>query len=105
VLKGHTGSVTSVAVSADGARIVTGSADNTARVWELFPGGQALIDQAKAIAPRCLTPVLRQRFHLPDAPPHWCIEMKKWPYHTAQWKQWLADKRAGKNPPLPDAQN
>jgi hypothetical protein len=38
-LKGHSGPVTSVAVSADGARIVTGSWDNTARLWE--PGSGA----------------------------------------------------------------
>jgi tricorn protease-like protein len=80
VLKGHTGSVTSVAVSADGARIVTGSADNTARVWEVFPSGQALIDEAKALAPRCLTAAQRQLYHLVSAPPHWCETMQKWPY-------------------------
>jgi WD40 repeat protein len=34
VLKGHTKGVTSVAVTPDGARIVTGSNDNTARVWD-----------------------------------------------------------------------
>jgi hypothetical protein len=27
--------------------------------------------------------------------------MAKWPYDIVEWKQWLADKRAGKNPPLP----
>jgi hypothetical protein len=27
--------------------------------------------------------------------------MEKWPYNTTEWKQWLADKRAGKNPLLP----
>jgi len=26
--------------------------------------------------------------------------MEKWPYQTAAWKRWLADRRAGKNPPL-----
>jgi hypothetical protein len=26
--------------------------------------------------------------------------MEKWPYNTPKWKEWLADKRAGKNPPL-----
>jgi WD domain, G-beta repeat len=34
VLKGHTKGVTSVAISRDGTRIVTGSEDNTARVWD-----------------------------------------------------------------------
>ena len=79
-LKGHTGPVTSVAVTADGARIVTGSNDNTARVWVLFPAGQALVADAQRIAPRCLTPDERQRYHLSPAPPRWCATMKKWPY-------------------------
>jgi hypothetical protein len=30
--------------------------------------------------------------------------MEKWPYDTPAWKQWLDDKRAGKNPPLPAEQ-
>lgn len=34
VLNGHCGAVTSVAVTADGTRIVTGSWDTTARVWD-----------------------------------------------------------------------
>jgi hypothetical protein len=29
--------------------------------------------------------------------------MEKWPYNTPEWKQWLIDARAGKNPPLPSA--
>ena len=35
VLKGHTGGVTSAAVSADGVHVVTASDDQTARVWRL----------------------------------------------------------------------
>jgi len=34
ILKGHTGSLLSVALSPDGARIATGSDDKTARVWD-----------------------------------------------------------------------
>jgi hypothetical protein len=34
-------------------------------------------------------------------PPAWCIEMKKWPYQTQDWKGWLRFKRANANPPLP----
>ena len=33
-LRGHTGEVNSVAFSPDGKRIVTGSGDITAKVWE-----------------------------------------------------------------------
>jgi len=39
-LKGHTGKVTSVALSPDGKRIVTAGADGTVRVWDV-PAGTA----------------------------------------------------------------
>ncbi len=39
-LVGHMGEVTSVAFSPDGKRIVTGSADQTARVWDVETGQQ-----------------------------------------------------------------
>ena len=64
---------------------------------------QALVSAAKADIPRCLTLAQRKAFFLPPEPPAWCIEMEKWPYDTPEWKQWLADTRAGKNPPLPPA--
>ncbi len=35
---GHTGTVMSVVLSADGRRLVTGSADNTARLWDVRSG-------------------------------------------------------------------
>src|SRR5262249_33473964 len=37
-LKGHTGTVNSVAFSPDGQRIVTGSGDRTVRVWDVKTG-------------------------------------------------------------------
>jgi WD40 repeat protein/tRNA A-37 threonylcarbamoyl transferase component Bud32 len=42
-LKGHTSEVTSVALSADGARVVTGARDGTVRVWDATTG-QSLIE-------------------------------------------------------------
>ena len=40
-LKGHTGAVSSVAFSPDGTRIVTGSRDETAKVWDARTGTSA----------------------------------------------------------------
>jgi hypothetical protein len=77
--------------------------DNTARIWDAFPDTQALVSRAKADVPRCLTQDQRKSFLLPPEPPAWCIEAEKWPYTTPIWRRWLADVRAGKNPPLPAA--
>ena len=41
-LKGHTGAVTSVAFSPDGTRIVTGSNDSTAKMWDAKTGNEIL---------------------------------------------------------------
>ena len=59
------------------------------------------MSSAKVAIPRCLTLAQRKAFFLPPEPPAWCIEMEKWPYNTPEWKQWLADVRAGKHPQLP----
>jgi len=87
--------------SPDGARIVTASWDKTARLWQIFPNTQEFVSEAKEAAPRCLTVAQRRSFFLDPEPPAWCIEMEKWPYHTPAWKQWLADRRAGKQVELP----
>ena len=41
-LKGHTGSVWSASFSPDGSRIVTGSRDKTAKVWDAKTGAELL---------------------------------------------------------------
>ncbi len=41
-LKGHGSNVNSVAISADGKRIVTGSGDDTAKVWDATTGNELL---------------------------------------------------------------
>ena len=40
-LEGHTNIFTAVAFSPDGARVVTGSWDNTARLWDAATGNMA----------------------------------------------------------------
>lgn len=40
VLKGHEGSVYSVAISPDGSKIVSGSWDNTIRIWDINSGSE-----------------------------------------------------------------
>jgi WD40 repeat protein len=88
VLEGHQGSITSVAITPDGKHIVTGSADRTVRVWDAEPFPRdigKLIDNAKHMAQRCLTPEQRKRFYLDSTPPGWCETGAKWPYDAASY--------------------
>ena len=64
VLEGHRGAVLSVAFSPDGRRVVTGSDDNTARVWGT-PPVEELISLARAALTRCLTIAQREELGLP----------------------------------------
>src|SRR5262249_1034934 len=43
ILKGHSGAVTGVTMSLDGTRVVTGSEDDTARVWDANTGAELAI--------------------------------------------------------------
>jgi hypothetical protein len=91
-----------IAVNRDGNRIATVSG-GTAQLWAIFATPQSFVLHVKAVITRCLTTAQRKAFFLPPEPPLWCIEREKWPYRAPAWKQWLADTRAGKNPPLPSA--
>ena len=78
-LAGHT-TVTAVAFSPDGTRVLTGSEDNTARLWSVFKSPQDLINTVRTTVPRCLTPMQREAFHLGTPPPRWCYERNLWPF-------------------------
>jgi WD40 repeat protein len=67
----------------DGSRILTASADKTARLWEAFPEPQTLVDLVKREMPRCFTEEQRERLFLSPTPPRWCSAMHKWPYDGA----------------------
>jgi WD40 repeat protein len=60
----HEGPVYSAAFSPDGAKVVTASDDRTARIWRVFGSTQELIDYARSIVPRQLTPEQRKQFFL-----------------------------------------
>jgi dipeptidyl aminopeptidase/acylaminoacyl peptidase len=102
VLQGHTASVSAAVFSPDGARVLTTSDNGTARIWRVFLTTRALVDEAKQKVPRCLTQGQRERAFLEPEPLPWCIELGKWPYATAEWKEWLRYKRANASPLLPD---
>jgi hypothetical protein len=102
VLEGYEFGISSAAFSLDGREVVTVSDDMATQTWRLFATTQALVDEAKKQAPRCLSRKERSSAFLDPEPPVWCIEMEKWPYRAQDWKDWLQFKRAYANPPLPD---
>ena len=55
-LTGHTDAVSSVAFSPDGTRIVSGSADNTVRLWPAYP------DPASAMCAKLTTNMSHQQW-------------------------------------------
>jgi WD40 repeat protein len=69
VLAGDEGRVFSAAFRPDGTRVVTASADRTARVRRVFPTTQQLIDYARSIVPWQLTSAQRHQYFLDESPP------------------------------------
>ena len=65
VLSSHGKRASYATFSPDGTRLVSVSGDNNARIVPVFPTTQALIDHARAVVPRELTPCERKRFFLP----------------------------------------
>jgi hypothetical protein len=108
VLGGHTGGVLSASFGPDDRDVVTASEDKTARIWnyerrEVTASGQELVDEAKRILPRCLSTAERRKGPLDREPLAWCIEMRKWPYLSRDWQDWLKYKRTHADVPLPDS--
>jgi WD40 repeat protein/Tfp pilus assembly protein PilF len=101
-LRGHGDAVAHAVFSGDGRRVVTSSQDATARLWRVFPSMEELSAAARSAIPRCLTRAQRVAAYLDPAPPAWCIEQGKWPYHTQAWKDWLRYSQQNPGMPLPD---
>jgi WD40 repeat protein len=114
----HDGPVTAAAFSpgAGPLRIITVSG-NEARLWQVARSTDELVQTAKSRVTRCLTQGQRAEYFLPEAPPVWCITgpgleaekdpakwQPKWPYQSAAWRDWLADRQRGENPPVPASQ-
>ena len=57
--------ITRASFNSDGTRVVVLSGERSAEVFRVFPTPQQLIDYAKGIVPRDLTPCERRRFFLP----------------------------------------
>ena len=64
MLRGHENFVRSAVFDPCGTRVLTASADQTARIWRVFPTVRALVEHARAIMPRGLTPAQRKQFFL-----------------------------------------
>ena len=102
---GNPGPIRGIAVTPDGSRVV-GSVDRTVRVWavaqlplvkrdlRIQQERQIVVDQGKAVVPRCLTIEERKSYLLVPKPPDWCIDMEKYPYNTEHWKAWKARRMA-----------
>jgi WD40 repeat protein len=77
--EGHLGDVLTAVFSPDGARVLSASG-KTAQLWRVFANTQDMVNHAKAVLPRCLTPEQRHRLHLGPSAPRWCRSRQLWPY-------------------------
>jgi WD40 repeat protein len=122
-IDGHTSWLTSAAfdprLTPNGKMaIATASNDGSVRISTLNTSTQALVDEAKARVPRCLTQPQRAQYFLPQQPPRWCITgaalqkepdpanwKPKWPYANAAWRAWLQARDRGEAPAIPTNTN
>jgi WD40 repeat protein len=66
-LRGHESEVSAVAFSSDSRWLATGSADKTVRLWRVRV--EDLIETARSVAGRELSPEERQQYHIEIANP------------------------------------
>lgn len=94
--------VKGVAFSSDGRMLAIAGRNEPVQFWQMFLTQRELVEHARQVAPRCLTRVQRLTRVLDEAPPDWCIKLKKWPFNTKEWERWLAE---GKKGPMPGRPN
>jgi WD40 repeat protein len=101
--RSYSGELLNVLLGNNMIRVVTAIGEDAAEIMRVFPSTSDLIRETKSVAPRCLTPAQRKQFFLELAPPDWCVSGEKWPYGAQEWKSWLAQKKAGQSPQLPNS--
>ncbi len=72
------------------------------RVWRIFHSIEELKSYAKNTVPECIALEDRRIRGLDAEPPRWCIDLSKPPFDSREWKEWLRDKDAGEERPLPN---
>jgi hypothetical protein len=95
-------------VTPDETRIVVGFEKGLTLIWPLDQfrppllqhrfdtpeNRQAVVEDAKRVVPRCLSIKERKTLFLGPEPPHWCVDMRKYPYDTPYWKAWRVGNEA-----------
>jgi WD40 repeat protein len=97
----HDGWVNAISFSADGMQVLSTSDYGGAQIIWRFSEPDDFVSHVQRTLPRCLTPEQREIYAVETEPPAWCIEMKKWPYDSEDWRAWLKYKSEGLNPPMP----
>jgi WD40 repeat protein/tetratricopeptide (TPR) repeat protein len=95
--------VWTVAVSADGRRLVTASDVDTLRVAEIPLHSGDRLNDLRAALPRCLRSNERTELNLAPDPPDWCLAMNKWPNAGRAWRIWQQHRNDATKPPQPGA--
>jgi tetratricopeptide (TPR) repeat protein len=93
--------VWTIAVSADGRRLVTASDVDTLRVAEIPLRSGERLNDLRAALPRCLRPNERTELNLAPDPPDWCLAMDKWPNAGRAWRIWQQHRNDKTKPPQP----